>query len=201
MAGSDSDQPSDRELIAGLRRGDAQAIDAVFAREHVRILSYLTRMSGRRDHAEDLLQETFLRLVKHAQRLTEDTRIEVWLLTVARNLCRSQFRSRALERERKGELAHLPLLPTAASPHENLEHKELSLRLEAALQTLSFEHREVLVLLVVEGLPQSDVAVLLGVSHDALRQRFSRARRQLAELLDKKPASGSHSGKAVRDAG
>jgi RNA polymerase sigma-70 factor (ECF subfamily) len=192
---------SDRELVAALRQGEPRAVDAVFAREHGRVLSYLTRMSGRRDVAEDLLQETFLRLVKHAQRLAEDTRIEVWLLSVARNLCRSQFRSGAVERDRNSQLARLPRPPSAASPHDSLEHKELSLRLDAALQTLSFEHREVLILLVVETLPQAAVAELLGLSHDALRQRFSRARKQLAEKLDKAPASGSHSRKVMRDAG
>lgn len=195
-----ADSDSDRELVAALRQGEPRAVDAVFAREHGRILSYLTRMSGRRDLAEDLLQETFLRLVKHARRLAEDTRIQVWLLTVARNLCRSQFRSGAVERNRNSQLGELPL-PSAASPHESLEHKELSLRLDAALQTLSFEHREVLILLVVEALPQAAVAELLGLSHDALRQRFSRARKQLAEQLDKTAASGSHSRKAMRDAG
>jgi len=193
-------QPSDRELVAALRRGDPRAVDAVFAREHGRILSYLTRMAGRRDLAEDLLQETFLRLVKHAQRLTEDTQLEHWLLTVARNLCRSQFRSGAVERARNSQLARLPPQPSA-SAQDSLEHKEQWLRLEAALQMLSFEHREVLILLVVEALPQASVAVLLGLSHDALRQRFSRAKKQLAQQLDKTAAGGSHSAKVVRDAG
>jgi RNA polymerase sigma factor (sigma-70 family) len=201
VAGKDSDQPSDRELVAALRRRDPRAVDAVFAREHGRVLSYLTRMSGHREQAEDLLQETFLRLVKHAHRLDEDTRIAVWLLTVARNLCRSQFRSSAVERERDRQLARVPLPPSAASPQQSLEHKELALQLETALQALSFEHREVLILLAVEALPQTDVAALLGLSHDALRQRFSRARRQLARHLDKAPATGSHSPKVVRDAG
>ena len=200
MTRSDSEQLADRELVQALRRGDPRAADAVFAREHGRILSYLTRMLGRRDLAEDLLQETFLRLVKHADRLAEDTRIELWLLTVARNLCRSHFRSWRVERDRNSQLAQLPP-PAAATPVERMEGQQLALQLQAALQALSFEHREVLILLVIEGLPQAHVATVLGLSPAALRKRFSRARQQLAEHIDKPARPGTDSNKVVRDAG
>jgi RNA polymerase sigma-70 factor (ECF subfamily) len=175
--------PTDRALIERLRAGDHGAADAVFARYYPRVLSYLTRMARRRDVAEDLLQETFLRLIRHAPRLAEDTRIEIWLLTVARNLCRSHFRSASHERIGIAKLEQLG--PARVdSPHETLEGQELHARLERALGELSFEHREVLVLLVVEGLAQDSVATLLNVSPQALRQRYSRARKQLAEHLD-----------------
>jgi RNA polymerase sigma-70 factor (ECF subfamily) len=86
------DEAGEHALIARLRAGDPAAFDVIYDRERARVFSFLVRMSGRRELAEDLVQETFLRLVRHAPRLHDDTRIRVWLLTVARNLCRSHFR-------------------------------------------------------------------------------------------------------------
>jgi len=63
------------DWVAGLRRGEPGAFDAVFAAYRRRIYGYLVRMTRRRDVAEDLLQETFLRLAQHAKRLAGDTKL------------------------------------------------------------------------------------------------------------------------------
>ena len=166
-----------------LRHGDPAALDTVYAAERVRILSYLTRMLGERSLAEDLLQETFLRLCRFAPQLRADTDLTAWLLTVARNLCRSQFRRAALDRAQQRELAACPA-ELAASPFEALSGAELECKLSWALSQLGFEQREVLILLGVEQVPSESVAAALSISPEALRQRLSRARKQLARLLD-----------------
>src|SRR5690242_7180313 len=73
-------------LVARLRQGDADAFDEVYAAFNARLFTFLVRLSRRRDVAEDLLEETWLRLVKHARRLRPDTRLAAWLFTVARHL-------------------------------------------------------------------------------------------------------------------
>jgi RNA polymerase sigma factor (sigma-70 family) len=172
----------ERQLIARLRQGDSAALDSIYALHRVRVLSYLTRMLGERVLAEDLLQETFLRLCRFAPQLRPDTELCPWLLTVARNLCRSHFRRTALDRARERELTtHEPAGPI--SPFDALTGVELERRLSYALSQLPFEQRELLVLLGVEGLPSETVATLLAISPEALRQRLSRARKQLALLL------------------
>jgi len=173
----------ERRLIARLRQGDSAALDSIYAVHRVRVLSYLTRMLGERTLAEDLLQETFLRLCRFAPQLKPDTELCPWLLAVARNLCRSHFRRTALDRERERVLtAYEPAGPL--SPFEALTGAELEGRLSSALSQLPFEQRELLVLLGVEGLPSETVATLLAISPEALRQRLSRARRRLAQLLE-----------------
>ena len=173
----------ERRLIARLRQGDAAALDSIYALQRVRVLSYLTRMLGDRNLAEDLLQETFLRLCRFAPQLRSDTELCPWLLTVARNLCRSHFRRAALDSERQRVLAaHTPAAPV--SPFEALSGSELQQRLSWALSQLPFDQRELLILLGVEGLPSETVAKLLCVSPEALRQRLSRARKQLTQLLE-----------------
>src|SRR6516162_7853249 len=80
------DRETELALVDRLRQGDADAFDAVYAAFNTRLFTFLVRLSRRRDVAEDLLEETWLRLVKHARRLQSDTRLGPWLFTVARHL-------------------------------------------------------------------------------------------------------------------
>src|SRR5829696_4143338 len=91
------DRDTELALVERLRHGDADAFDDVHAAFNTQLLTFLVRLSRRRDVAEDLLEETWLRLVKHARRLRADTRLGPWLFTVARNLHSSYNRSRMVE--------------------------------------------------------------------------------------------------------
>jgi RNA polymerase sigma-70 factor (ECF subfamily) len=138
--------------------------------------------------ADDLLEETWLRLVKHAGRLRADTRLLPWLFTVARNLHVSYIRSRALEDAGAAGLALWPVSPGSASPFEEAAANELERRIERALARLPRHAREVLLLVSVAGLSHADAAEVCGVTPDALRQRLSRARTALAHALDEHPS-------------
>ena len=121
-------------LVARLRRGDPDAFDDVYAAFNTRLLTFLVRLSRRRDVAEDLLEETWLRLVKHAQRLRPDTRLGPWLFTVARNLHVSYNRSRMLEDSAAASLMALwPFSLERSSPFEAAAASELERRIERAL--------------------------------------------------------------------
>jgi len=82
-------------LVKRLRAGDRTAFDEIYAVFNRRLLSFLTRMARDRSVAEDLLEETWLRLVSSAEGLHADTRLGPWLFTVARNLYVSYCRSRS----------------------------------------------------------------------------------------------------------
>src|SRR4051812_30339570 len=85
------------DLVARLRHGDADAFDEVHAAFNSRLFNFLARLSRRRDVAEDLLEETWLRFVARAPRLRADTQLAPFLFTVARNLHVSYCRSRLIE--------------------------------------------------------------------------------------------------------
>ena len=175
-------------LVARLRAGDTGAFDEVYDAYRPRLFAFLLRMSRSRTVAEDLLDETWLRLVQHAQALRPDTRLGPWLFTVARNLYWSYRRS-ALIADASGELLGLWPAPTPwPSPFDVAVAGELRRRVERALAALSPQHREVLLLVGHEGLTPTDAAVVCGISAEALRQRLSRARAALAEQLDDTPA-------------
>ena len=178
----------DRELelrfVDGLRTGDPAAFDAVYDAFNGRLYNFLARLSNKRDVAEDLLEETWLRLVKHARRLRPDTRLGPWLFTVARHVYASYCRSRLLEDSHAADLIGLwPHGRPGPSPFEALETSETGRRLAAALTSLPLAHREALLLVLVQGLRHSEAAEICGVTTEAMRQRVSRARALLARRL------------------
>jgi RNA polymerase sigma-70 factor (ECF subfamily) len=178
-------ESEDQELVRRLRRGDAAAFDEAYARYHAPVFGYLARLLGRRDLAEDLLQETWLRLATRAAELREDTRLDAWLFTVARNLSVSFLRWRVLDGERLGALRIAGLRQSGEpTPFDLTAASELERRLEEALAALPVLYREVLLLCAVHGLAPQDAAAVLGIAPEALRQRLARARTMIETRLD-----------------
>lgn len=179
------DRESELALVDRLRSGDPDAFDAVHDCFNARLFNFLTRLSRRREVAEDLLEETWLRLVARAAQLRPDTRLGPWLFTVARNLYVSYRRSRMLEDSHAVGLIGLwPSGSPQPSPFEVAAAGETGRRLEAAIGALPVACREALLLVVVEGLRPSEAAGVCGVSPEAMRQRLSRARAALALSLE-----------------
>ena len=171
----------ERAWVDGLRRGDSAAFDAAFAAYRRRVYGYLIRMVRRRDVAEDLLQETFLRLAQHATRLAADTRLGAWLFTVAHRLVVSWSRAQAVRAQLAGDLP--ARTADERSPLEALADSQAQLALERAFAALAPAYREVALLVGLEGLAPTEVAQILGHSPEAVRQRLARARTQLAAAL------------------
>jgi RNA polymerase sigma-70 factor (ECF subfamily) len=171
-------------MVDALRRGEASAFDAVYGRYRGRIYGFLLRLTRRPEVAEDLFQETFLKLASNAGRLAEDTDLAAWLFTVARNAWVSHRRWAMLDVSRLVAMDD-DALPAAKlpDPDARADAARAMERMERALATLPVASREVLLLVGLEGFDQVEVAQMLGIKHDALRQRLTRARAQLAEKL------------------
>jgi RNA polymerase sigma-70 factor (ECF subfamily) len=179
------DRQSELDLVERLRSGDGDAFEVIHAAFNTRLFSFLARLSRRRDVAEDLLEEAWLRFVDVAPRLRADTRLGPLLFTIARNLHVSYCRSRALEDSRSVAMAGMwPLGTPPPSPFEYAVAGETGDRLDRALASLSAAAREALLLVAVEGMKPAEAAIVCGISSDAMRQRLSRARAELARQLD-----------------
>ena len=170
-------------LVRQLRAGESGAFDAIYESYNQRLFQFLRRMARDRDVAEDLLEETWLRLVRSSDELREDTRLGPWLFTVARNLYRSHCRSRLREEAYTSEFALLWPAEVSRSPHDLACMGQLEERLGAALDDLPPLYREAVLLVGVEGFSPSEAASVCGATAEALRQRLSRARAILAERL------------------
>ena len=185
-------------LVRRLSDGDEAAFDAIYDAFRAPLFGFLRRLTRRRETAEDLLEETWLRLVKSARALRPDTRLAAWLYTVARNLFWSHCRSSLPHEARTVELVDLwPVADQRPSPLEDAEASELACRLERALAALPARHREVLLLIAAEGLAPTEAAVVCGVTAEAFRQRLSRARSALSAALAAPPAAADS---AVKEA-
>lgn len=179
------DRDFELALVARLRAGDVSAFDIVHEAFNTRLFNFLARLSQRRDVAEDLLEETWLRLVAHASTLRSDTRLAAWLFTVARNRYASYCRARMVEQSHAASLIALwPGTGPRSSPFEALATSEAERRIEATLATLPVPYREALLLVATEGLSPTEAAAACGISPEAMRQRLSRARALLARRLE-----------------
>jgi RNA polymerase sigma-70 factor (ECF subfamily) len=175
------DREIELRLVARLKAGDPAAFEAIYEAYRPRLFGFLARLSRRRDLAEDLLEETWLRLVSRAATLAEDARVGPWLFAVARNLYFSWRRSRAVDSTRTSELDPAWPAPEGGdSPFEEAVRAELERRVEAALARLPLRDREVLLLVAVEGLSPSEAAAACGLPAVTLRARLHRARERLA---------------------
>ena len=178
------DRDSEIALVARLRNGDPEAFDLVHGAFNTRLFNFLARLSRRREVAEDLLEETWLRLVARAPQLRPDTQLGPWLFTVARNLYVSYRRSRMLEDSHAVGLIGLwPSGSSQPSPFEVAAASETGRRIETALGTLPVACRETILLVMIEGLRPSEAAAVCGISAEAMRQRLCRARAALAASL------------------
>ncbi|HEY7213463.1 MAG TPA: sigma-70 family RNA polymerase sigma factor [Thermoanaerobaculia bacterium] len=173
---------SDAELMARVREGDREAFADLVDRHKDAVVSYLTRLTGDRDRAEDLGQETFLRLFRSAGDYTEQGYLRAYLYRIAVNLVRSEER-----RERRLRLLAPFLLrdehaePVAGS---GLLRQELHREVAAALARLPLRYRVPLVLHEIEGWSYVDIAEEIGCREGTVKSRVHRGRQQLKAKLE-----------------
>jgi RNA polymerase sigma-70 factor (ECF subfamily) len=178
------DRATELELVDRLRHGDPAAFDEVYAGYRARLYSFLRRLTGRRELAEDLSQETWLRLADRAVDLREDTVLSAWLFTVARNLAASYWRSRWLDGPLVSNIDDLDLPgDPATSPERLAEASDDRRLLEASLAAIAATDREVLLLIGAEGLSPAEAAALCGLKPGTLRKRLERPRTRFAQAL------------------
>lgn len=189
---TDVEPDREGELVARLKARDGDAFDELYAAYHPRLFNFLARLTRRRDVAEELVEELWLRVVGHAPRLRDDTRLAPWLFTIARNLYASYCRARLIPFDALDDGGLWPIPSADPSPFETAVATELQRRVEVALATLPGRYREALLLVVMEGLSPAEAAVVCGVSAETMRQRLSRGRAALAKQLEAEQPRPAH---------
>lgn len=180
------DRDTEWALVQRIAAGDTSAFDTIYDEYRARLYSFLVRLSRRRDLAEDLLEQTRLRLVTYAGRIKPGTPLGPWLFVVARNFYLSYCRSRAVEDARAAPLMGVWTQPAPGpSPFEQAAASALEARFERALAALPPQHREVLLLSAVEEMTPAEMAHVCGVTAEVMRQRLFRARSLLAQQMER----------------
>jgi len=165
-----------------VRAGDEDALATLFERHHARIHSLCARLVSVAD-ADDLVQETFLRVYRHASTFAGGAGFTPWLYRIARNVCIDRGQRVSRETSVEHEWARMVATDRTSDAAGGIERRRL---LETALARLPAPDREVIVLSIMRDLPYAEVAEVLGCSMAAARVRLHRAisrlRRICAEL-------------------
>jgi RNA polymerase sigma-70 factor, ECF subfamily len=191
MSTSTEADAHDRAVMERLQAGEDAALNALMARHATPVFHFLCRLTGNEDDANDLTQETFVRIFRSAKTFRANERFSTWLFTIAANLARNHFRWRrrhpAVSLETKNPETEQTLgstLPTEApSPNESVLAEERVRIVQAAVQKLPEDLREALVLCEWEECSVNEAAAILQTTPKAVESRLYRARGLLRERL------------------
>ena len=174
----------DEMLMKRLQEGDPGAFQILYERHHRPVFGFLARSVRDRQTAEDLLQETFLRVFASRQAYRPLAPFRAWLYTIARHLVVDQMRragpSAALIEDSSEDVAD-----PQASALERAEAQGLGERLERAVARLPPVQREVVLLSRMGGLTHEEISRVTGASPEAVRVALHRALRTLRDRLDR----------------
>jgi RNA polymerase sigma-70 factor, ECF subfamily len=161
------------QIARGLRRRDVALLHLLVEQYQYRLVRYLTYLLGRRDAVDDLVQETWLRVLERGQSYDGKSRFEPWLFTVARNLALDYVRKRrpfSLDTNDTVE----PPASAAPSPFEQAARTEDAQRLAQSLATLEPHYREALVLRFQEDLSLEEMSGVVGAPVSTVSSRIYR---------------------------
>jgi len=168
-ANDDLDARSDLELVAAINDGDAAAFDALYLRYRDWVAGLAYRFTGDSNAALDVLQETFLYLLRKFPGFRLTANLKTFLYPAVRNLSIAARRKTERYQSSEGELVRLE---TAAAPEPSTTSAH---ELAAALGALSEEHREVLLLRFVDGLSLGEIASAVDIPLGTVKSRLHNA--------------------------
>lgn len=184
-------ESSDEELMLALRDGELAAFDSLFRRHYEAVRALCARISASVTAGDDLAQETFLRVLRHRATFRGDARFTTWVYRIARNVCLEQIARQAREHRLAAQWSAESVSASQPAGEDDTEV------LGAAMQSLTPEQREVLVLCRYHDLPFSEIGSILGCTPGAARVRAHRALGALREAYH----SLSHNESRGRGAG
>jgi RNA polymerase sigma-70 factor, ECF subfamily len=176
---------TDSELVQRIAQGDLEALGDLYDRHEAALRRYFGRIGASGADAEDLVQATFLEVVKAAPRFDETLPLVSWLYGLASIMARRHRRSLARTAQRLLGWANHMLMEPIKSPAADVEREQELARLGAAFERLSPKKREVFVLVMLEGLSGEEAARALQVPVNTVWTRLHHARRELREALER----------------
>lgn len=177
----------DWDLVAAARAGDWEAYAELVRRYERPLVHFCKRMTGSHEDAEELAQETFMRVHRYIKRLTPRAKFSTVIFGFARNLTLNHLRDSRRRGQRVPEPADSKtgaglveqFSETADRPDEQARLREIEQIIEAGLERLTPQHREVIVLREFQGLDYESIAEIVKCRKGTVKSRLARAREQL----------------------
>ena len=179
-------------IARGLRRRDPDLLDRLIEQYQHRLLRYLVYLAGNRELAEDLFQETWIRVLERGHQYDGKHEFSTWLYAVARNLTIDYLRKKSplsLDGLMDDE-EYAPLEPTDTRPMawEVVQQHEQAERISAALVSIPAEYRETVALRFQEGLTLDEIAIVTGARLGTVKSRLYRGLNMLMSRLERAQA-------------
>ena len=184
--------------MLAFKAGDARAFSTLVTRHRGSVFNFILRYTNHRQRAEDLLQETWLKVVRSSSEYQPKARFTTWVFTIARNLCVDSARKESYRKtdsldapvaggeEGDRALGELVQDEQGSSPDRATHNVRLRPLLEKALQALPDEQREVFLLREYHGVGFKEIAEVTGVNENTVKSRMRYAleglRKRLGEL-------------------
>ena len=177
-------------LLAMARNGDVDAFNRLVARHQDTVYGFTVSLTRQPAIADDVTQETFIAAFRSIGKMRGDN-LRAWLLRIARNKAYDYFRRQNRRREESvdEETAGFreKLVSDSPSPADVAMNAELRDAIEHCIGALSNEHREVIVLIDVQGSAYDDAAAICDISVGTVKSRLNRARRRVRDCLSQFP--------------
>ena len=179
-----NDGLSDATLLIRFVGGDVSAYEALVARYEKPVFNFVRRMIGSREGAEDIAQETFVRVYEQAPSLRRSASFRPWLWSIAANLCRDYFKRQRYRHHTPIEGVDPAREQALSVPAAiGLEDAEIGRLVQAAVVALKPELRMVIVLREYEGLSYQEIADAAGCPPGTVKSRLFAARLELRKRL------------------
>jgi len=183
----------ERGLVEMCRKGDAEAFARLVSLHESMVYNLAARLLGDAEEARDLSQDVFLQVYRTLGRFEGRSSLKTWIYRIVVNQARN--RQRWWRRRNRARCCPIEDMtpsdharaaagrPDAEAPFECLARGERTRALQAALLTLSFDHRAILLLREVEGLDGDEIATALKIPQGTVKSRLARARESLRQAV------------------
>ncbi|MBZ0118890.1 MAG: RNA polymerase sigma factor [Sandaracinaceae bacterium] len=187
-------QPSDEELVRRFNEGDATAFETLLLRYQRPLFNFILRSVRRRERADEILQDVFLRVIQRSHEFKGNSKFSTWLYTIARNLCIDDSRKMVFRRHKSLDapsgrdedgpsLLERTAAPVLGADRETIG-KDLQERIGVAIDALPEDQREVFLMRQVQGMAFKDIAEVVGVPENTVKSRMRYALERLQRALE-----------------
>jgi RNA polymerase sigma-70 factor (ECF subfamily) len=182
----------DSAVVAAFLDGEKRAFGELVERYQNRLLNFVYRTTGDRERAEDLVQETFIRVYRHLHRFDQSKKFSTWIYTIASNLAKNELRNRSrnplvlfqtLLKNREADARPLEWEDNTYRPDDLFRKRHLKSQVDAAVEQLPEHHRTVFILREMEGKTYEEISEITRTNLGTVKSRLNRARNNFAALI------------------
>ncbi len=183
---------SDSQVVQRFLDGDDRAFAEIVRRYGKRLHGFVTRTVGDREQAEDLVQETFVRVYRHIHRFDQTRRFSTWIYTIAGNLAKNELRNRSrnplvlfqtITKNWDADVRPLEWEDPKTRPDDLYRKRFLREKVNEAVEQLPEHHRTVFVLRELHGKSYEEIAQITGCNLGTVKSRLNRARNGFARIV------------------